>query len=165
MTGILSVLVVMNGLYFFNVIPPIPLTLREAGIYHSVERSQDGYTVIAESRSFFEKVIPGETMHVEPGDDLYAFTSIFAPAELDTVIVHEWQFYNNETRKWQTVAKPSFTISGGRENGYRGYSFTTQSKPGRWRVDVETKRGQVIGRVRFKVKEATNQVKFIQETK
>ncbi|MFZ1503187.1 MAG: DUF2914 domain-containing protein, partial [Nitrospira sp.] len=38
-------------------------------------------------------------------------------------------------------------ISGGREGGYRAYTFKQGLDPGDWRVDVETEDGRVIGRV------------------
>jgi hypothetical protein len=38
-------------------------------------------------------------------------------------------------------------ISGGREGGYRAYSFKQGLGPGDWRVDVEAEDGRIIGRV------------------
>lgn len=38
-------------------------------------------------------------------------------------------------------------ISGGREGGYRAYTFKQGLDPGEWRVDVEIEDGRVIGRV------------------
>ena len=45
----------------------------------------------------------------------------------------------------------SFTLSGGRDEGYRGYSLTSNLAPGKWRVRMETERGQVMGRIGFTV--------------
>ena len=44
-------------------------------------------------------------------------------------------------------------IAGGRDKGYRGYTFKQRVMPGEWRVDVETAEGRVIGRVSFRVEE------------
>ena len=38
-------------------------------------------------------------------------------------------------------------ISGGREGGYRAYSFKQRLDPGDWRVDVESQDGRIVGRV------------------
>ncbi|HQV47575.1 MAG TPA: DUF2914 domain-containing protein, partial [Nitrospira sp.] len=38
-------------------------------------------------------------------------------------------------------------IAGGREGGYRAYTFKQGLDVGDWRVDVETEDGRVIGRV------------------
>ena len=44
-----------------------------------------------------------------------------------------------------------FSIVGGRDGGYRGYSLKTNMESGWWRVRVETTRGQVLGQAQFTV--------------
>jgi len=44
-------------------------------------------------------------------------------------------------------------ISGGREGGYRAYSFKQRLDPGDWLVDVESQDGRIIGRVSVTVVE------------
>jgi hypothetical protein len=44
-------------------------------------------------------------------------------------------------------------VSGGREGGYRAYSFKQRLDPGEWRVDVESADGRIIGRVSVTVVE------------
>ena len=44
-----------------------------------------------------------------------------------------------------------FEISAGRENGYRGFTFKRGITPGKWRVAVETMRGQTLGEITFDV--------------
>ena len=44
-------------------------------------------------------------------------------------------------------------ISGGREGGYRTYTFKQRLDPGDWRVDVETEDGRVVGQVSVAVAE------------
>ena len=147
----LTIYALMNAFYVFNVIPPIPLSLREASAYHGISRSQKTYTILAEKESFLDKILPGQTVHIQPGDRVYVYTSIFAPFDLTATIVHHWQKYDEENGGWITTAKPSFTITGGREDGYRGYSYSSNVSPGKWRVSVETERGQALGSVRFSV--------------
>ncbi|MBI4713738.1 DUF2914 domain-containing protein [Candidatus Uhrbacteria bacterium] len=147
----LLIFVLMNGLYFFNLIPPIPLSIREAGVYHNIVRSGGEYQLKDEERSFIERLLPVQTVHINNGDRVFVFTSIFAPAELNTTIVHNWQFYDEQKRKWIDKDRLSFLVNGGREAGYRGYSMKKTVTDGMWRVDVETKRGQVLGRVRFRI--------------
>lgn len=142
----------MNVLYFYNVIPPIPLALRDAGVYHQIKRSGAGYVVQAEKEQWWERFLPGTTIHLPAGERAYVYTSIFAPGDLDATIFHNWQHYDPVANKWLNTDNLSFIIAGGRQDGYRGYSFKTNLSAGLWRVDVKTKRGQVIGRVRFNVK-------------
>lgn len=145
------VFIIMNGLYFFNIIPPIPLSLREAGVYYNVVRSGNSYSLLDEKRTWIENILPVQTIHIKKGERVVVFTSIFAPADLDTTIFHRWQFFDESKREWIEKDRLSFLITGGREAGYRGYSLKTSVAPGMWRVDVETKRGQILGRIRFRV--------------
>ena len=139
----------MNGLYFFNVLPPIPLALRDAGVYHSLQRIQGSYYLDTEPESVIEKIVPGQIIHVQGSKSIYVFSSIFAPADLNTTIVHDWEFFDATKREWISKSKPSYKISGGREGGYRGFSSAV-IVPGKWRVSVQTLRGQTLGRVKFK---------------
>lgn len=145
----------MNTAYFLNVIPPIPLALRDAGMYHDITTTNGAYTLVGEDESFIDKLLPGQTVHTVQGDPVYAYTSIFAPSDLSTVMVHRWQYYDYETRNWVTASALSFSIHGGRSDGYRGYSVKRSLTEGKWRVSVETVRGQVLGRIPFKVEFVT----------
>ncbi len=158
------IFLVMNGLYFLNIIPPIPLSLTDAGVYHSVERTGSTYTVLAEEESLIDQILPGETIHAVPGERIYVYASIFAPVDLNTTVVHHWQRYI-EGQGWVSVNRLSYNISGGRADGYRGYSYATSHSPGTWRVDVETQRGQVIGRVRFEIEEPDGPLALIEHKK
>ena len=153
MIYILTILVFMNGLYFLNIIPPIPLSLREAGVYHRVTRAGQDYELSMEKESILQRLFFGKTIHVMKNSPVYIFTSVFSPADLNTEIVHVWQRYDENKKEWQTVNKLSFLLKGGRQEGYRGYSLSNNVVPGKWRVYVETKRGQVLGKISFTVKQ------------
>jgi hypothetical protein len=141
----------MNGLYFGNIIPPIPLSLRAAGIYHSVTKVGDDYVLVGEDESWLDQLLPGQKIHMKIGETLYAYTAIFAPADLNAEIIHDWQYYDEATDEWVNQGKYSFGITGGRQDGYRGYSQKSALKPGRWQVIVETERGQILGRIGFEI--------------
>lgn len=141
----------VNVLYFTNLIPPIPLSLKDGGIYHSISRDAAGnYLVSKERGNFLDYFRVSDTVHYEPGRTLFAYTAIFSPAKFSTNIVHEWQYWDDKSGVWVTVGKISLPISGGRGQGYRTYTESSV-RPGKWRVNVETSRGQVIGRINFKV--------------
>jgi hypothetical protein len=163
--SIIIIFLSMISLYSLNIIPPIPLSLREAGVYHHVSRSGTEYLVQEESTNFFDKILPGQIIHLGGNDPAYVFTSIFAPADLNTRIVHNWKYYNENTRKWVSEDRLSYTISGGRDDGYRGFSFKRSLDEGRWMVSVETERGQVLGRVKFSVSGEIAGVELIETQK
>jgi len=159
------ILAITNFFYFTNLIPPVPLAMREMGIYHSVIRSGSKYILTGEPESFWQKLIPGQTVHLTSGERTYVFSSIFAPKHLNTSIVHEWQYYDEGQSKWIIKEKLSFNLFGGRREGFRGYSLKTNLPLGNWRVFVKTPRGQTLGRIKFEVKRAETPMKLIEEVK
>ena len=144
-----SMFALVNVLYFTNIIPPIPLALKKVETYYQVTKVRGEYRVMDETKS---KFLQRKTMYISPGDRIYVFSLVFAPAKIDTMITHRWQYYDTIQKKWITESIPSFSVSGGREDGYRGYSFKSSTKEGRWRVRVETARGQVLGTIVFNIK-------------
>jgi hypothetical protein len=149
--AVLSVFVLMSAFYFFKLIPPLPLSIREAGIYHDIVRLKKDYTLVGEEETFWQGLLPGQTIHASLSESVYAYTAIFAPADLSTVIYHRWEYKDPATGKWVERGLLSFTARGGRPEGYRGYTRKTGLNPGRWRVTVENSRGQVLGRLPFTV--------------
>ena len=152
--GALFVLGLINLFYFTNILPPLPLSAKAAGIYHSVWRVPGDYLATAETdRSLLDRYLGlAPTMHVVSGESLYAYSEIFAPTTLSTTIVHRWQWYDPSAKKWVTKTAITYPIVGGRDGGYRGYSATL-AQPGKWRVNVETIGGLLIARIPFTVEE------------
>ncbi|HVV15244.1 MAG TPA: DUF2914 domain-containing protein [Candidatus Paceibacterota bacterium] len=151
-----------NLLYFMNIIPPVPLSLRDIGVYHSITRlptsagSEQGiYSATYEKAPWYEfwrSTSP--TYTVFSSGEAACFSSVFAPTNLSAPIYHRWEKHNDEKNTWATAARISFDISGGRDAGYRGFT-TSAVSPGRWRCDVETEGGALIGRTSFTVESAS----------
>src|SRR3989344_4209532 len=52
---VLGIFLVFNALYFLNVIPPVPLSLKDIGIYHSLlARGDGGYAAIYEQAPWWQ---------------------------------------------------------------------------------------------------------------
>jgi len=154
--SVVLISLIFSGLYFSNLIPPVPLALKEIGIYHSINRSSGTYTVTYEPTPWFIFWRnTNKTYHQTAGYPVYCFSSVFAPKDLETEIRHKWEKYSPDQEKWQTVARIPFPITGGRIDGFRGYTQTMQISEGTWRCSVETSRGNLIGRESFIVKPAT----------
>ncbi len=160
------IFVIFNLLYFTNAIPPLPLALKGAQIYHSVMRNADGgYTLRGEPLAWHQKYLNyAPIFHRTPGAAVYALSSIFAPSGLSTEILHEWQFYDPVQRRWNTTNTVSFPIRGGRDGGFRGYSEKIDPVAGAWRVNVITQYGQLIGRISFTVVGATSTPPLVEST-
>lgn len=146
-------LAAINVMYFTNIIPPIPLSLKDAGVFHSIVKKPDHtYSIEFEAQSsWFRYFSSSETVNLVPGDSLYVFSAVFSPTNLNTTIFHVWQHYDDAQKKWLTTARIPLPIVGGRDEGYRTYSVRNNILAGKWRVNVETESGQILGRIRFDV--------------
>jgi hypothetical protein len=150
-TTVLGIYAVITMFYFTNILPPIPLALKEVGVYQNLTRAGAAYVLTGEQLTWFEEFFNRQTVHIKPGQKLFVYSAVFSPTKLSTEIVHDWQYYNETTGKWTSMSEIRFPISGGRDGGYRGYSLKSALQEGKWRVNVENSRGQVIGRTSFKV--------------
>lgn len=160
--SVFGLFAVINTLYFTNLIPPIPLALKDAGIYRSVVKIAEGaYAVRGERQTWFNIFSRNPIIHAVSGEPVYALSLVFAPASLETNIVHVWQYYDDADKRWIFFNPILLRIEGGRENGFRTYSVKEDIFPGLWRVDVRTPRGQIIGRLSFDVVPSTGQEEIV----
>lgn len=153
-----TIFAIFNGLYFLDVIPPVPLSVKDIGVYHSVLRQSDGgYAVSYEPApwwAFWQDTSGVYTL--ASGDSAFCFSSVFAPTGLDAAVYHRWEQYDPQSKTWQTMARVAFSITGGRNLGYRGWTMKSALTPGQWRCDVETASGALVGRVSFTVVSASS---------
>ncbi len=151
--GAVAIAALINLFYFARVFPPLPLVLTDAGVYHNVKRTGDVFRAAAEEIPARWRDLFGTypVMHVQPKARLYIYSAVFAPHGLRTLIRHEWQWQDPADSGWKTQQWRDIAIEGGRENGYRFYTYKTAPRQGQWRVNIETVDGRSIGRVRFSV--------------
>lgn len=149
---ILSIFILVNLMYFTNLIPPIPLSLKDAGVYHSIQRNTEGnYDVTYEDygwKGYFNMYPDFRKIAGEPA---YAFSAIFSPKDLNLNIIHEWQHYDEIQNKWIIESEINLSVTGGRDGGFRTYSMRTNLALGRWRVNIKTEQGKTIGHLRFNI--------------
>ncbi len=140
-----ALIVLLVGFYFLNWIPPVPISLKSGGIYHEIKKAGDRFELSFEKQWYQIWKRSDDTF---PADEpVYCFSAVFAPVDLKTTIYHHWYFRPNAGRPFVHADRIPLKISGGREGGYRAYSFKQRLDPGDWRVDVETEDGRVIGRI------------------
>ncbi len=139
-------------LYFSNVIPAVPLALKDAGVYHSITRLPNGEYQLDGKESVRFPIFQTVTYHIKPTDNgVYFYNAVHAPVNLVAPITHVWEYYNQSTNSWSKRATIAFTLSGGREEGYRSYSNIEHVEEGLWRVTVKVGNNRVIGRMTFNV--------------
>ena len=153
---IVSIFVVFNLLYFTNIIPPIPLSLNFISVYHDFSRIQAveyrGQYEVPPVWQFWRK--RSRVFHREAGETIYVFSEVYAPINLNTDIYHKWEYFDSKKTRWIETDEVRIPITGGRADGFRGFSKKTNVFPGSWRVKITTGRGQMIGRITFSIKDA-----------
>ncbi len=141
----LALIGLLVGFYFLNWIPPVPLSMKVGGMYHEVKRAGDRFELSYE-RQWYEAWKRSNTTF-PAHEPIYCFTAVFAPVTLKTTVYHHWFYRSDRNKSFTHADKIPLMISGGREGGYRAYTFKQGLDPGEWRVDVEIEDGRVIGRV------------------
>jgi hypothetical protein len=138
--------------YLLNWIPPVPLSMKYGGVFHSVIRNDTSYKARYEAAPWYIpfRLADNEVHHV-PGRPVYCYVAVFAPTDLEKEIAHVWQKYDEKTGEWRITDRLSYRLTGGREGGYRGYTRKQNLTPGEWRVEIRTDSDQLLGRVRFDI--------------
>lgn len=141
-TAVAAAVVAIFLIWFARgLVPPAPLFLARA--------------VVARDVTDLAPVDPAENHALSSSTvlawgQLAAYTAVYAPAGVRQVIRHVWW---RDRVMLADVPLPT-PVQGGRLRGFRTYSRFTDLRPpvaGRYRVDVLTASGQLIGRLRFTV--------------
>jgi hypothetical protein len=149
--GVIAITAVVNAFYFLKVLPPLPLALADAGIYHSAKKIGNAYQVVDEAQPWTTLFGERPVLHLLPDEKLYLYAAVFAPGRLATTVVHHWEWFDPNKRVWLPQSRVSFAIHGGRDAGYRAYSIKSKPRVGDWRVNITTADGRPLGRIRFAV--------------
>lgn len=145
-----AVAAALAGLYLANAIPPVPLVKKNVSICRNLEHSGGAYTAEIEAPPAWAFWRTSETrVRQRPGEKIFCFTSVFAPKGLHCTLYHRWR-YDDPRRGWVDASRIGFPISGGRAEGFRGYTNKRNLTPGKWEVRLETETGRVLGEIRFR---------------
>ncbi len=158
---IVGIYTLIHVFYFFKMIPPVPLAMQSGVVAHKIEMKNNRYYVTHE-REDWEVFWRDHRYHYihKPGDEVYVFSAIFAPTDLKMGVFHRWNWYNPSTKEWEVVEDIGYEITGGRDGGFRGYTYKNNVQPGEWKVEVITEEELVLGVISFEiVVDATQQPK------
>lgn len=151
---ILVLFLTINFFYYLNWIPPVPLSLKFGGIFHHAEKLDSDFLLHYEKPPWYKFWKKSDNpFHYTAGDSVYCFAAVFAPVELTKKIIHVWQQQNLKNNRWQETDRLGYKLTGGREGGFRGYTYKKNIRPGNWRVDVATEEGLIVGRIAFTIVE------------
>jgi len=152
--GIIAGLYLMiHTFYFLNLIPPVPLALETGIVAQNVEKTNGEYLVTYQEELWYKFWRSNSLVYYqEPGSNIYVFASVFAPTNLTKKIYHRWLRKDPATGEWNETDRIGYEITGGRDEGYRGFTFKRNVNEGLWRVDVITDEGQILGIINFEVR-------------
>lgn len=129
------------GLWMLRIwVPPATLWLTEMAVTPTL--NVDRREPIAPRRTIPETVLRQQ--------GLYAYTAIRAPRGLDEDVFHVWH------HNGRIIDRIQLHIEGGRKAGYRAWTHKRHfpvDAAGKWKVQVVTEVGQLIGVVRFAVRD------------
>ncbi|WP_419211867.1 DUF2914 domain-containing protein [Maribacter sp. X9] len=142
----------INLFYFLRLIPPVPLALDKGIVAHDIQLKDNDYLVSYEPEdSFIFWRKHKSDFSYSPGENIYIFSSVFAPTDLKKQIFHRWKWYDEVAQKWEVMDKIGYDITGGRNGGFRGYTYKNNVKPGEWEVEVITDEEQILGVIDFNI--------------
>ncbi len=97
--GMLAITAILNAFYFVKILPPLPLVLSDAGVYHSATRTGYDFRVTAEEEPARWRALFGTfpVEHIQAADRLYLYSAVFAPYRLTTRILHVWEWRDPKT--------------------------------------------------------------------
>lgn len=159
-----SVIFLFLVFYMIGWIPPVPLSVQNMGIYHKIEKKDSKFILYHEKPSWRFWHNGDQDFVAQNGDQIYFFARIFSPARFsDSVILH-WS-YKDPRKGWVSTDSIPMQISGGRQDGYRGFAVKQNYTAGEWKVSVQTTDNREIGRMYFNVTktDSTNERVFEQQ--
>jgi hypothetical protein len=136
--------------YALRLAPPVPLAVKEIGIYHDVKKEPGG------RRLFFERPAwqfwrKGDQKFLErPGDRVYCFARVFAPRHFSDRIDAVW-FHDDPKHGWRQVYKLPLSVSASSDRGFATEAYLTNPAEGAWRVELQTADGYTVGQLGFEV--------------
>ncbi len=133
-------------LYLLKWIPPVPLSLYHVGVYHSVMKQDGGYQLRHERPWWRFWHTGDQVFKAQPGDQVHIFFRLFSPARFEEEVRLAW-YQKVPNSGWELRDQIPIRVTGGRDEGFRGFGYKSHYTPGDWKVLVMTRDGREIGRI------------------
>ena len=126
-----------------DMIAPVPLVKQDLAVGHDLTQADSRLTLKVEQAPFWQVWRDqAAIVHVAEGEKLYGVSAVFAPLGVTAPLEHRWEV--RDPGGWRLVYRNKFQSTGGRERGFRGYSWVLNPQPGAWRFIVATQDGRTI---------------------
>lgn len=136
--------------FSLDMIAPVPLVKRQMAVGQEFVQADGNYTLQIERAAWWQWWRDqASTVHVPEGGRLYGVSAVFAPLGVTASLEHRWEVH--AATGWRVVYRRPFQSTGGRDRGFRGYSWVLNPPPGDWRFIVATQDGRTIDILRVTV--------------
>ncbi|HRF11386.1 MAG: DUF2914 domain-containing protein [Candidatus Accumulibacter phosphatis] len=136
--------------FSLDMIAPVPLVKRQMAVGQEFVQADGSYTLQIERAAWWQWWRDqASTVHVPEGGRLYGVSAVFAPLGVTAALEHRWEVH--AAAGWRLVYRRPFQSTGGRDRGFRGYSWVLNPAPGDWRFIVATQDGRTIDILRVTV--------------
>jgi hypothetical protein len=130
--------------YLLDFIPPVPLVKRDIQIGLELKKQNGDMQLMQEDKPWYKPWrLLSNDLHVPAGQPVYCVSAVFAPEGISTTLYHRWELFD-EKQGWETKSRIGFNLSGGRNGGFRGYTYKRNIQPGEWRIKVETENKRTL---------------------
>ena len=152
--GLIGVLAMISVSYSMNWMPPVPLALKDAMIATYITRVDKDYTIAVKEPKWYEVWRSyAKTYSLKETKAIFCYASVYVPKGIDTQIAHKWMFFDESKNEWVRTDQIPYGISGGRSDGYRGYTLKEKLKVGKWKIQVLDSREAILGVIPFEIVE------------
>ncbi len=135
--------------YILKVLPPIPVAIKDIGIYQKIEKSNYQYRCYHQKPwwKFWHK--GDQDFYADQDSIIHLFFAIYSPNTFSDSVVVKWSTKVNG--QWSESDVIPVKIVGGRSGGFRGVTYKKNFSPGKWRASVLTKDNREVGSINLNV--------------
>ncbi len=141
-----AVVLLLVVFYQLQLIPPVPLVLKESYICKDFTKDEGVYQCQAEKQPFWRALGLGhDVVHFQEGEKIYSLSSVFAPKRVTVDLEQRWWLRDDKSGTWLTRGVVALPMVGGRQEGWRTYTYIrAAAQEGRWKVETALKGGAVL---------------------
>lgn len=134
-----------------GMIAPVPLVKRHVIVGQDFERRGGEFLLRVEPAPAWQFWRDwASVVNVPDQGRLYGVSAVFAPRGVSAALEHRWE-RRDQSGQWRPAGVARFEVTGGREQGFRAYSYMVAPQAGEWRLIVATQDGRTISTTELRV--------------
>ncbi|MEN8258350.1 MAG: DUF2914 domain-containing protein [Thermodesulfobacteriota bacterium] len=149
-----AVVLLLIVFYQLQLIPPVPLVLKESYVCKDFSKKAGFYQCQVEKQPFWRALgIGKDVIHFTEGEKIYSLSAVFAPKKVAVDLEQRWWLRDEKSGRWLARGVVPLPMVGGRKEGWRTYSYIRAAlRPGRWKVETAIADGAVLSGHHFTAK-------------